>query len=394
MDRVMLDALHSGIHNRQPVSGLTHDFYRYPARFSPAFARAVINAFTAPGDVVLDPFMGGGTTLVEALASGRNAIGTDISSLARFIARAKLDTLSNLDLNAVQRWTHDLIPRLNLHRPAKRDTPWLPYQRNISDRMTWPLRKLIEFTLAEIPRLSTERRKRFARMMLLKTSQWALDCRSVIPTADRFREELLENLRALTLGTHTLRTAVSTATLRANGVRPRTLILTCQASELANHARARAMRPPALVLTSPPYPGVHVMYHRWQVLGRKETPAPFWIADSLDGNGLSHYTFGDRNRRDLAPYFRGIELGFRSVTHLATRDTVFVQMVAFSKPESQLHAYLDALSRAGLVEVTIPALTNADDKRVWRRVPNRKWYADQRGSIAASNEVVLFHRRR
>jgi hypothetical protein len=34
------------------VSGLTHDFYRYPARFSPLFARAAIEAFSKPGDTL------------------------------------------------------------------------------------------------------------------------------------------------------------------------------------------------------------------------------------------------------------------------------------------------------------------------------------------------------
>ncbi len=60
---------------------------------------------------------------------------------------------------------------------------------------------------------------------------------------------------------------------------------------------------PKLILTSPPYPGVHVLYHRWQVDGRKETPAPFWIANKLDGAGLSHYTMGDRKNPGLRTYF-------------------------------------------------------------------------------------------
>jgi hypothetical protein len=34
----------------KPVNGLTHDFYRYPARFSPKFARAAIEAFTEVSD--------------------------------------------------------------------------------------------------------------------------------------------------------------------------------------------------------------------------------------------------------------------------------------------------------------------------------------------------------
>jgi len=64
-------ALVAGAHDPQPVRGLTHGFYKYPARFSPSFARAGIEIFTQPGDLVLDNHVGGGTTLVEALALGR-----------------------------------------------------------------------------------------------------------------------------------------------------------------------------------------------------------------------------------------------------------------------------------------------------------------------------------
>jgi DNA modification methylase len=74
-------ALISAARDRSPVRGLTHGYYKYPARFSPIFANAAIKTFTKPGDLVLDPHVGGGTTLVEALASGREAIGVDISSL-------------------------------------------------------------------------------------------------------------------------------------------------------------------------------------------------------------------------------------------------------------------------------------------------------------------------
>lgn len=79
--------------DKQPVSGLTHRFYRYPARFSPIFARACIEAFSEPGDLVLDPYMGGGTTVVEAMVLGRQAVGSDINSLSVFVAQAKSSRL-------------------------------------------------------------------------------------------------------------------------------------------------------------------------------------------------------------------------------------------------------------------------------------------------------------
>ena len=86
-----------------PVAGLTHNFYRYPARFSPKLARAAIEAFTEPGDLVLDPFVGGGTTLVEAMVLGRHAIGADISSLATFVSEVKTTLYTESELEALTR---------------------------------------------------------------------------------------------------------------------------------------------------------------------------------------------------------------------------------------------------------------------------------------------------
>jgi hypothetical protein len=148
---------------------------------------------------------------------------------------------------------------------------------------------------------------------------------------------------------------------------------------------------PKLVLTSPPYPGVHVLYHRWQILGRKETPAPFWISSTLDGNGTSYYTFGDRKQPNLESYFETAQRSFGSIAKLAARDTLVVQMVAFSKAPWQLPRYLETMQAAGLEEVRLAGISTGDG-RLWRFVPNRKWYAEKRRTGDAAREVVLFHR--
>jgi hypothetical protein len=41
-------SLVAGARDLEPVRGLTHGFYKYPARFSPSFARAAIETFTQP----------------------------------------------------------------------------------------------------------------------------------------------------------------------------------------------------------------------------------------------------------------------------------------------------------------------------------------------------------
>ncbi|MET7796708.1 TRM11 family SAM-dependent methyltransferase [Streptomyces decoyicus] len=49
----------------------------HPAKMLPAIAAHAINTYTEPGDLVLDPMCGIGTTLVEALHLGRNALGIE-----------------------------------------------------------------------------------------------------------------------------------------------------------------------------------------------------------------------------------------------------------------------------------------------------------------------------
>jgi len=51
----------------------------YPGNFAPQVARNIIEMYSDPGEVVLDPMVGGGTTLIEAKLLGRNGIGCDIN---------------------------------------------------------------------------------------------------------------------------------------------------------------------------------------------------------------------------------------------------------------------------------------------------------------------------
>jgi hypothetical protein len=59
----------------------------HPARMLPDLAAHVIATLTAPGDIVLDPMCGAGTTLVEALRQGRGAVGLDVEPRWTALAR-------------------------------------------------------------------------------------------------------------------------------------------------------------------------------------------------------------------------------------------------------------------------------------------------------------------
>jgi hypothetical protein len=106
----------TAVYSQRPVQGLMHDFYKYPARFSPEFARSAINVFSRPGDLVADPFVGGGTTLVEPRVLGRLGIGSDISSLAMFVTNIKTQRLSMVDIKYLTNWFFRFPEKLNLRR--------------------------------------------------------------------------------------------------------------------------------------------------------------------------------------------------------------------------------------------------------------------------------------
>ena len=79
---------------RQATRYSVHGLHEYKGKFNPQVVRALLNMFRIePGQRVLDPFCGSGTTLVECAHYGAISVGTDINPLAIAIARAKLQAL-------------------------------------------------------------------------------------------------------------------------------------------------------------------------------------------------------------------------------------------------------------------------------------------------------------
>ncbi len=387
-----LRSLQEAANDASPVSGYTHDFYKYPARFSPQFVRTAIELFSEPGDLVLDPFVGGGTTLVEAMALGRHGLGADISSLAQFVTDVKTTLYRDDELELIRSWLTDVQRHVHMHRYTVHCESYAEagYYRNLTLAKTWRLRKATEQALASALRVLDPRLQTFARCVILRTAQWALDGRKRIPTVREFREALLRYGTSMIAGAQSFREAVEQS---SNLGVPTAICFNKSASELAEDPLIRCRATPSLVLTSPPYPGIHVLYHRWQVDGRKETPAPFWIANKLDGAGASHYTLGDRHSANLDTYFDLLRGAMLSTAALCDEATTIIQVVAFSEPETQLERYVRANRDAGLLEVPAAFPSDACDGRLWRKVPNRKWHARQQGETSSSREVVLFFRR-
>jgi hypothetical protein len=72
----------------------SHNFHAFPAKFPPQLPRKFIEGLTEPGDVVLDPMVGSGTTIVEAFLAGRRGIGFDIDPMALRLCKVKVTPLA------------------------------------------------------------------------------------------------------------------------------------------------------------------------------------------------------------------------------------------------------------------------------------------------------------
>lgn len=91
--------LQDRLENEKPQARLgIHSFHRYFGKLIPAIPAAAVEEFTSPGDTVLDPFCGSGTTLVESLVRGRNAVGVDINPLSVLISQVKTTKVAPDDL--------------------------------------------------------------------------------------------------------------------------------------------------------------------------------------------------------------------------------------------------------------------------------------------------------
>ena len=387
-----LGQIKAAAQDRAPVSGATHQFYRYPARFSPQFARTVIEIFTREGDLVLDPFVGGGTTAVEALRTNRKFVGTDVNDLAVFVSKVKSTILSEDDISSLWDWLPEFQNSLKISREYDSNAKWQNkgYLRHLNNRDTWRNRNIISAALDEVSQLDGQNLEDFARCVILRSAQLSLDGRKQILSTSQFRRKILENFREMLSNMDILRKE-----LLCKKTRDFPIILKCDSRHLHLDKLFKSLTHPKLILTSPPYPGVHVLYHRWQVKGRKETPAPYWIANKLDGDSERYYTLGGRHEKDLKNYFINLQNAFESMASISQSNTILVQMIAFSNPEWQLERYLSVLEGAGFREFLpgeISSQTELTNGRIWREVPNRKWHASRQHKRYGAHEVVLFHK--
>ena len=370
------------LHSHKLVDGLTHNLYSYPARFPPELARDVINTFSNSGDWVFDPFMGGGTSIVESIIAGRRAIGVDINSLAWFITLTKTTPISSTDIVQLREWSK------NISSVNSEDSPSLgvaEFKRHFPKRFLKYLDGILESTKI----LKSSNAKRVARFVLLRVYQSLLGERDRFPSSRQVKQKTIVELERTLSGLNDFFTTCHELEIPKNEIVSRRKLLNRSCIGVEADRRVRdVLGKPCLVFTSPPYPGVHVLYNKWQIASRKETFLPYYISRMNDSQSETYYTLGGRSKAGMTKYFDLISQSFFSISKVINRKAVVAQLVGFSDTRIQLPLYLKAMEDAGYKEV-FPL--SDEGKRLWRDVPNRKWYTNGRDKWDASREVLLTH---
>ena len=234
-----------------------HRLHPYLGKFIPQLVEALLGRYFSPGQHVLDPFAGSGTTLVQALESGLDATGVDVAAFNCLLMQVKT---RRYDVFGLERDLRDVVRRLD--RPPDSTVPAVPayigdwYAPAAAEQLLRFAALAGDYAHADVLRVVVARAARSAR----RARHFDLDfpaqpqigeywchkhrrvCRPV-ETADRF-------LRRYALDT--LRRIKEFARVRSRG---------CTADVV--HADSRAVHyagPFDGIVTSPPYPGL-IDYH-------------------------------------------------------------------------------------------------------------------------------------
>ena len=230
-----------------------HRLHPYLGKFIPQLVEVLLGRYFRPGQHVLDPFAGSGTTLVQALESGLDATGVDVAAFNCLLMDVKTRSYDPFLLEQELRAAHARVGEISTERLSAFARRWFAPQ---AARELLGFRRLVgEYDHADVLRVVLARAARSAR----RTTHFDLDfprepqlepywcykhrreCRPVETAAQFLRRYTLDTLVRLK----------EFSRVRARG--PRATVIHGDVRELALACFDG-------VLTSPPYPGL-IDYH-------------------------------------------------------------------------------------------------------------------------------------
>ncbi|MCK1754138.1 site-specific DNA-methyltransferase [Bradyrhizobium sp. 137] len=227
----------------------------HPCRYPSQIPAVLIGALSDPGEVVLDPFLGSGTTAVEAQRLDRLCVGIELNPVSALMARAK--TLSR-DSGQIRKLVDRI--RVLVRQTARRETvpKTVQSEKWYTPRTLNDLRKL-RGGIAELRgdgRILAE--AAFSAILLpvcRETRHWGYVCDNTAPKDNNERDviELYEKTLIGFAEAYEARDAYRTVSYRRELPVPEVRVLEGDAADVL---KSKSVEGAQLIVTSPPYFGV------------------------------------------------------------------------------------------------------------------------------------------
>ena len=165
----------------------TQGFHSYPAMMIPQVASRLLTQYSKEGDILLDPFCGSGSVLVEAKVAKRYSWGVDLNPLAILIARVKTNPI---DPSVLHKEYYRLIERI--HEVSDNEIA-LPHFFNIDFWFKEDVIKCLAKIKAAISEISDRGVKEFFQVAFSEVVRLSSNSRNHEFKLFRYPQEKLEN---------------------------------------------------------------------------------------------------------------------------------------------------------------------------------------------------------
>lgn len=280
----------------EPIRGV-HGLHPYPGRLHPAWVRRLLAGLHSEARV-LDPFCGSGTTLVETMASGRTALGSDLNEVALRVAHQRTARRDQEFLEAFAR------AAAQIHEDAaeRRETP---LSRLAQGERSFPphvLTQLINLR-GSIERHAVEEELREALLMAMSPllGKYAARPGRAAPQVGRraVRDAFLKRAEGMVEAWADFAQRIPAGTPDAD-----LRIADARQTSWKEHSADA-------IITSPPYPGVYD-YAGEQELRAKWLGKPGWV------NRARSREIGRRGERDPRNWTTGMAAALTEMIHVTT----------------------------------------------------------------------------
>lgn len=301
---------------------VTNGMHPYPAKFIPQIPHHFIQQLSKENDMVYDPFLGSGTTAVEANVQNRHCIGNDINALAVLISKVKTTPIFKNKLLTLDHLLNKIHIQLEMLYSGQRPEIIKPHIIRLN---TW----FEDFVINELVLIKEEIKKLKDQHLIdfcfvafsgiiINVSRQDSDTRYVkvskqikpFDTFNKFSKQLFKLRKILLVSNDLIKKSKSVfkvADARTKDIFPK------NTADLA--------------ITSPPYPNAYDyhLYHKYRL---------FWL--DMDPNHLkkneigSHADYSKKNSLNEFHFMKDMEKCFVNTSQILKTGSYFILVIGNS----------------------------------------------------------------